>query len=90
MSGFAASQGRPVGHHMRMTDSGTRGRRLTRQSTDGIAADEQLNAQVSAPAVPFGEWPSPITAAEIASAPGHGLFPDDPRQRHLVAAGPAG
>jgi dipeptidyl aminopeptidase/acylaminoacyl peptidase len=43
--------------------------------TDSIAADEQLNAQVTAPAVPFGEWPSPITAAEIATAQVTGSFP---------------
>ncbi len=59
---------------MRMTESGNEAV-TDPAATDGIAADEQLNAQVSAPAVPFGEWPSPVTAAEIASAPVTGSFP---------------
>ncbi len=59
---------------MRMTESGNEV--VTDQAvTDGMAADEQPNAEVTAPAVPFGEWPSPITAAEIASAPVTGSFP---------------
>ena len=59
---------------MRMTESGNKV--VTDPAvTDSIAADEQLNAQVTAPAVPFGEWPSPITAAEIATAQVTGSFP---------------
>ncbi len=59
---------------MRMTESGNE---VVSDPavTDSIAADEQLNAQVTAPAVPFGEWPSPITAAEIATAQVTGSFP---------------
>src|SRR5271166_404566 len=74
VSGFAASQSSPVGHDMRMTESGNEV--VTDPAeTDSMAADEQLNAEVTAPAVPFGEWPSPITAADIASARVTGSFP---------------
>jgi dipeptidyl aminopeptidase/acylaminoacyl peptidase len=43
---------------MRMTDSGTN------ETVDQPAL--QAESAPAAPAVPFGEWPSPITAAEIA------------------------
>jgi dipeptidyl aminopeptidase/acylaminoacyl peptidase len=56
---------------MRMTDSGTH---LTADPAD-TAADEQAPAQPAAPAVPYGEWPSPISAAEIASGQAIGSFP---------------
>jgi dipeptidyl aminopeptidase/acylaminoacyl peptidase len=53
---------------MRMTDSGT-------NDTGGQAAEQADAAHLSAPAVPFGEWPSPITAAEIASGQATPSFP---------------
>jgi dipeptidyl aminopeptidase/acylaminoacyl peptidase len=59
---------------MRMTESGNEV--VTDPAvSDGSAPDEQLTAQVTAPAVPFGEWPSPISAAEIATAQVTGTFP---------------
>jgi dipeptidyl aminopeptidase/acylaminoacyl peptidase len=53
---------------MPMTDSGT-------HTTAEQAPEEQAPPQITAPAVPFGEWPSPITAAEIASGQAAGSFP---------------
>ena len=38
-------------------------------------ADWQVREDASRPAVPFGEWPSPITAADVASAQPPGSFP---------------
>ena len=59
---------------MRMTESGNEV--VTDPAvTDSSAANEQVNAQVTAPAVPFGEWPSPITAAEVATAQVTASFP---------------
>ncbi|MGO8958535.1 MAG: prolyl oligopeptidase family serine peptidase [Streptosporangiaceae bacterium] len=43
--------------------------------TESAAAHGQVTAELTVPAVPFGEWPSPITAAEIASAQVTGSFP---------------
>jgi dipeptidyl aminopeptidase/acylaminoacyl peptidase len=58
---------------MPMTDSGNEvAVDSTRQAgtTDG-----QISADLTIPAVPFGEWPSPISAAEIANAQVTGSFP---------------
>ncbi len=52
---------------MPMTESGTN------DTVDRGA--EQTEADFSVPAVPFGEWPSPITAAEIAAAQATPSFP---------------
>jgi len=56
---------------MRMTDSGNE----AEGGLAGATAGEQGSAAPTAPAVPFGEWPSPITAAEIASGQVTGDFP---------------
>jgi len=51
---------------MAMTASGNEA-----AETAGIAGDtvsDQISAEVTLPAAPFGEWPSPITAADVASA----------------------
>jgi dipeptidyl aminopeptidase/acylaminoacyl peptidase len=53
---------------MRMTESGT-------NSTVDQAADQEETAQPTTPAIPFGEWPSPISAAEIARGQGAASFP---------------
>jgi dipeptidyl aminopeptidase/acylaminoacyl peptidase len=53
---------------MPMTDSGT-------NDTVGQPAEQAETAQFSVPAVPFGEWPSPISAAEIASGQVTPSFP---------------
>jgi len=53
---------------MPMTDSGT-------PIIGEEAVDEEATPEITAPAVPFGEWPSPITAAEIASGQPAGTFP---------------
>ncbi|HSR82831.1 MAG TPA: prolyl oligopeptidase family serine peptidase [Streptosporangiaceae bacterium] len=56
-----------------MTDSGSLvGVDSTGQSGSG---DAQVQAEDPRPAVPFGEWPSPVTAADIASAQPMGSFP---------------
>ncbi len=52
---------------MHMTESGT---------NDTVErVPEQTEPQFSVPAVPFGEWPSPITAAEIATGQATPSFP---------------
>jgi dipeptidyl aminopeptidase/acylaminoacyl peptidase len=56
---------------MRMTDSGMN---VAAEVAESEAQDE-VTAQASAPAVPYGEWPSPITAAEIAAGQSVGSFP---------------
>lgn len=38
-------------------------------------SETQVVAEITLPAVPFGEWPSPITAADIASVQPMGSFP---------------
>ncbi|MGH3303636.1 MAG: hypothetical protein ACRDOK_18540, partial [Streptosporangiaceae bacterium] len=43
--------------------------------TAGATADDQVSPEPELPAVPFGEWPSPITAAEVAGAQASGVFP---------------
>jgi dipeptidyl aminopeptidase/acylaminoacyl peptidase len=56
---------------MRMTDSRT-------ENAAGVADVETLEPEAPRdlrPAVPYGEWPSPITAAEIASGEAAGSFP---------------
>ncbi len=55
---------------MPMTESGT--------GIDGSLpddADEQVGTRNTAPEVPYGEWPSPISAAEIAHGQVVGSFP---------------
>ena len=56
---------------MRMTDSGTENLAGT-ADTDTM---EPESAQALLPAVPYGEWPSPISAAEIAGGESRGAFP---------------
>jgi dipeptidyl aminopeptidase/acylaminoacyl peptidase len=56
---------------MRMTDSGID----TRVSPEEAEATDEAPAQVALPAVPYGEWPSPITAADIADGQAAGSFP---------------
>jgi dipeptidyl aminopeptidase/acylaminoacyl peptidase len=56
---------------MRMTESGTENLAGTAE-TDTM---EPESAHASLPAVPYGEWPSPITAAEIAGGESKGAFP---------------
>jgi dipeptidyl aminopeptidase/acylaminoacyl peptidase len=56
---------------MRMTDSGID----TRVGPEEPEATEEAQAQSALPAVPYGEWPSPITAAEIADGQAAGSFP---------------
>src|SRR5215471_3103248 len=72
MSRFASAPGRQVGHDMAMTASGN-------EAVDPTAAGETAEAPVSEepqlPAVPFGEWPSPIAAADLAKAQAPGRFP---------------
>jgi dipeptidyl aminopeptidase/acylaminoacyl peptidase len=58
---------------MSMTDSGSE---VAVDSTvQSDATDMQVNVDPTVPAVPFGEWPSPITAAEVASSQVTGSFP---------------
>ncbi len=58
---------------MPMTDSGSE---VAVDSTGQSGATEaQVNADSTIPAAPFGEWPSPITAAEVASGQVTGSFP---------------
>jgi dipeptidyl aminopeptidase/acylaminoacyl peptidase len=57
---------------MRMTASGNEA------DSPAVAAgttDEEVSPEPRLPAVPFGEWPSPITAAEVAVAQAPGGFP---------------
>ena len=56
---------------MAMTDSGIE----STGSPAEVEADEQVSAESQLPAVPFGEWPSPIVAAEIARGRATGSFP---------------
>jgi dipeptidyl aminopeptidase/acylaminoacyl peptidase len=58
---------------MRMTASGNEADDRT-EPTDGTPAD-QTSPEPALPAVPFGEWPSPITAGEVAVAQSPGAFP---------------
>ncbi len=44
-------------------------------TTAGGTADDQVSLEPTLPAVPFGEWPSPVTAAEVARAQASGVFP---------------
>src|SRR5215469_995221 len=58
---------------MRMTDSGSHiGVDSTGQPE---STDTQVTEDATLPAVPFGEWPSPITAADVATAQPVGSFP---------------
>ncbi len=43
--------------------------------TAGTTVEDEVSAEPAVPAVPFGEWPSPILAAEIAGAEGGCSFP---------------
>ena len=58
---------------MRMTASGSEADDRT-ETTDATTAD-QTTPEPALPAVPFGEWPSPIAAAEVAGAQASGAFP---------------
>jgi dipeptidyl aminopeptidase/acylaminoacyl peptidase len=53
---------------MRMTDSGP-------NVTVDQTAEEEVAPEPTAPAVPYGEWQSPITAAEIAGGEARVAFP---------------
>ena len=58
---------------MPMTDSGSH---LTVDAAgQSGTADAQVLAAAIGPAVPFGEWPSPIAAADVAGARAKGSFP---------------
>jgi dipeptidyl aminopeptidase/acylaminoacyl peptidase len=41
----------------------------------GGTPEAQVSEEPKLPAVPFGEWPSPISAADVARAPAPGRFP---------------
>ncbi len=56
---------------MRMTDSGTD----TKVGSEEAVAGEEALAEPALPAVPYGEWPSPMTAADIARGQSTGSFP---------------
>jgi dipeptidyl aminopeptidase/acylaminoacyl peptidase len=56
---------------MRMTESGTD----TKVGSEEAAAGEEALAEAALPAVPYGEWPSPITAADIARGQSAASFP---------------
>src|SRR5271166_3806951 len=64
---------------MAMTDSGSHGtvdptgRSATADAE--VQTGTQVQADATGPAVPFGEWPSPIAAADIASSQVAGSFP---------------
>jgi dipeptidyl aminopeptidase/acylaminoacyl peptidase len=58
---------------MRMTASGNEANDPA--VTAEPAAADQASPEPQLPAVPFGEWPSPITAAEVARAEASGVFP---------------
>ena len=49
---------------MRMTDSGNEAA-VGPTGTAGLSGDD-VGAEAALPAVPYGEWPSPITAAQVA------------------------
>ncbi len=68
---------------MRMTDSGSEVAADAAGQSD--TASEQVSVDETIPAVPFGEWPSPITAAAVATGQRDGQLPDRHRQRHVVA-----
>src|SRR5215469_7602916 len=72
MSRFASAPGRPVGHDMAMTASGNE---AADPAVSGDTAAAQVSEEPRLPAVPFGEWPSPITAADLARAQTPGSFP---------------
>jgi dipeptidyl aminopeptidase/acylaminoacyl peptidase len=58
---------------MPMTDSGSE---VTVDSAgQADTTDTQVSADSALPAVPFGEWPSPITATAVASGQTKGSFP---------------
>ena len=58
---------------MPMTDSGSEVAVGAAGQSD--TAFEQVSADETIPAIPFGEWPSPITAAAVASGQRTGSFP---------------
>jgi dipeptidyl aminopeptidase/acylaminoacyl peptidase len=58
---------------MRMTDRGNEAA-VRPAGPDGQPAD-QVGAEAAVPAVPFGEWPSPLTAAQVASGQVRIAFP---------------
>jgi|CZKT01.1.fsa_nt_gi dipeptidyl aminopeptidase/acylaminoacyl peptidase len=79
MSGITGSRTRPVGHDIPMTDSAVGTAAATEDiagiapGTTGIAAGPVGGAQN--PVIPFGEWPSPLTAADVGRARAGISFP---------------
>ena len=57
---------------MAMTASGNE---ADQPAVAGDTAEAQVSEEPKLPAVPFGEWPSPITAADLARAEAPGSFP---------------
>ena len=57
---------------MPMTASGNE---AVEPAVEGGTAEAQVSEEPQLPAVPFGEWPSPITAADLATAQTPGSFP---------------
>src|ERR1035441_2422784 len=62
-AGVCGSSAHRVGHHMPMTDSvlGT-----TSEAAVTAAGTTTTAEGATVPAIPFGAWPSPITAADVA------------------------
>jgi dipeptidyl aminopeptidase/acylaminoacyl peptidase len=58
---------------MRMTESGSEVAADAAGQSD--TASEQVSVDETIPAIPFGEWPSPITAAAVAAGQRTGSFP---------------
>jgi len=57
---------------MAMTASGNG---ISDPAVAGGTAEAEVSEEPQLPAVPFGEWPSPISAADLARAPAPGRFP---------------
>ncbi len=66
LAAFDANRGRRVGHDIPMTDNGTAMSNQAEAGESGMS--EVVEAAPELPQVPYGAWPSPITAAQVASS----------------------
>jgi dipeptidyl aminopeptidase/acylaminoacyl peptidase len=75
MSGISRGQGGPVVHHIPMTNRAGAAHVAGGAENGAETTSNETGTDASVAAIPFGAWPSPITAADVARSSLHLAYP---------------